>query len=47
VYTFPAGVSVAGLSLVASVLVFLIVSLLTRETEGAAIDADIRLVMEV
>jgi hypothetical protein len=27
--------------------VFLIVSLLTRETEGAAIDADIRLVMEV
>jgi len=47
VYTFPAGVTVAGLSLVASVLVFLIVSLLTRETEGAAIDADIRLVMEV
>ena len=47
VYTFPAGVTVAGLSLVASVLVFLIVSLLTHETEGAAIDADIRLVMEV
>ena len=47
VYSFPAGVTVSGLSLVASMLVFLVVSLLTRETEGAAIDADIRLVMEV
>jgi hypothetical protein len=35
------------LSLVASVLVFLVVSHLTRASEGAAIDADIRLVMEV
>jgi Na+/pantothenate symporter len=47
VYSFPAGVTVSGLSLVASMLVFLVVSLLTRESEGAAIDADIRLVMEV
>jgi Na+/proline symporter len=47
VYAFPAGVTVSGLSLVASVLVFLVVSFLTRESEGAAIDADIRLVMEV
>jgi Na+/proline symporter len=47
VYAFPAGVTVSGLSLVASVLVFLVVSYLTRASEGAAIDADIRLVMEV
>src|SRR5215211_3424566 len=47
VYAFPAGVTVSGLSLVASVLVFLVVSYLTSESEGAAIDADIRLVMEV
>jgi Na+/proline symporter len=47
VYTFPAGVSVSGLSLVASVLVFLGVSYLTRRGPGAVIDPDIRLVMEV
>lgn len=47
VYAFPAGVTVSGLSLVASVLVFLVVSYFTRDSEGAAIDADIRLVMEV
>jgi len=47
VYSFPAGVSVSGLSLVASLLVFLVVSFLTRGGEGSAIDADIRLVMEV
>jgi hypothetical protein len=47
VYAFPAGVSVSGLSLVASMLVFIVVSLLTRGSEGAAIDPDIRLVMEV
>jgi Na+/proline symporter len=47
VYAFPAGVTVSGLSLVASMLVFLVVSMLTQESEGAAIDADIRLVMEV
>jgi Na+/proline symporter len=47
VYTFPAGVTVSGLSLVASLLVFLVVSYFTRTSEGAAIDPDIRLVMEV
>jgi len=46
-FALPAGVSASGLSLVASMLVFLVVSLLTRESEGAAIDPDIRLVMEV
>jgi len=47
VYSFPAGVSVSGLSLVASLLVFLVVSFLTRGGDGAVIDADIRVVMEV
>jgi Na+/proline symporter len=47
VYTFPAGVTASALSLVASVLVFLVVSWLTRASEGAAIDPDVRLVMEV
>ena len=47
VYTMPAGVSVAGLSLVASLLVFMAVSWLTRAGDGAVIDPDIKLVMEV
>jgi Na+/proline symporter len=47
VYSFPAGVSVSGLSLVASVIVFIGVSWLTRRSDGATIDPDIRLVMEV
>jgi len=47
VYTIPAGVSVAGLSLVGSLLVFLVVSWFTQGSEGAAIDPDIKLVMEV
>jgi Na+/proline symporter len=47
VYSFPAGVSVSGLSLVASLLVFLGVSFATRRGDGATIDPDIRLVMEV
>jgi Na+/proline symporter len=47
VYAMPAGVSVAGLSLVGSLLVFLVVSWLTQGSEGAAIDPDIKLVMEV
>lgn len=47
VYTIPAGVSIAGLSLVGSLLVFLVVSWLTQGSEGAAIDPDIKLVMEV
>jgi Na+/proline symporter len=47
VYTFPAGVAVSGLSLVTSILVFFAVSWLTRRGAAAAIDPDVRLVMEV
>jgi Na+/proline symporter len=47
VYTFPAGVTVSGLSLVLSLLVFLGVSWLTRADAPAQLDADIKLVMEV
>jgi Na+/proline symporter len=47
VYSFPTGVTVSGLSLVLSILVFFGVSWLTRGGAGAAIDPDVRLVMEV
>ncbi|HEY8469431.1 MAG TPA: hypothetical protein VIL18_07305 [Longimicrobiales bacterium] len=47
VYTFPAGVTVSGLALVLSILVFFSVSWLTRRNADAALDADVRLVMEV
>ena len=47
VYSLPTGVTVSGLSLVASLFVFLVVSRLTRGGAGAAIDPDIRVVMEV
>ncbi len=47
VYTFPVGVTVSGLSLVLSTLVFFGVSWLTRERASGELDADIRLVMEV
>ncbi|HVE77682.1 MAG TPA: hypothetical protein VNA89_02415, partial [Gemmatimonadaceae bacterium] len=46
VYAFPAGVTVSGLSLVASLLVFFAVSWLTRGGAGARIPADVRVVME-
>jgi Na+/proline symporter len=46
-YALPAGVSVAGLSLIASILVFFVVSWLTRARAAAEIDPDIRLVMEL
>jgi Na+/proline symporter len=46
VYSFPAGVTVSGLSLVLSILVFFAVSWLTRE-RAEEIDADVRLVMSV
>jgi Na+/proline symporter len=45
-YSFPAGVTVSGLSLVLSLLVFFAVSALTRR-QAAEVDADIRLVMEI
>lgn len=44
---FPAGVTVSGLSLVASILVFFLVSWVTRAGGGVDIDPDVRLVMEV
>jgi Na+/proline symporter len=45
VYSFPAGVTVSGLTLAASILVFFVVSWLTREREEIA--PDVKLVMEV
>ena len=47
VYSFPAGVTISGLSLVASLLVFLAVSWLTRARAEQELADDIRLVMEV
>lgn len=46
-YAFPTGVTISGLSLVLSILVFFGVSWLTRATAAASLDADVRLVMEV
>ena len=45
-YSFPTGVTVSGLSLVLSILVFVVVSRLTAH-QARDIDADVRLVMEV
>lgn len=47
VYSFPAGVAVAGLALVLSSLTFFAVSWLTRARAGEGIDPDIRAVMEI
>jgi Na+/proline symporter len=47
VYSFPTGVTVSGLSLVLSILVFFGVSWLTRRRAAAVLDADIRMVMGV
>ncbi len=44
--TFPEGLTVAGGSLVLSILVFLAVSAATRRDPATAIDLDVRLVME-
>ena len=46
-YSFPTGVTISGLSLVLSILVFFGVSWLTRRTAAASLDPDVRLVMEV
>ena len=46
-YSLPTGVTIAGLSLVASLLVFFVVSWLTRSTAAATLPADVRVVMEV
>lgn len=45
-YSFPVGVTVSGLSLVLSMLVFFGVSWLTRRTASDTLPADVRLVME-
>jgi Na+/proline symporter len=45
-YSFPVGVTVSGLSLVLSILVFFGVSHLTRDTAADTLDPDIRVVME-
>lgn len=46
-YSFPTGVSIAGLSLVLSLLMFVGVSWLTRRSAASTIAPDVRLVMEV
>lgn len=45
-YKFPTGVTVSGAALVLSILVFFIVSWLTRSRAPAQLDADVRLIME-
>jgi Na+/proline symporter len=46
VYSFPAGVAVAGLALVVSSLTFFVVSWITRNRAAEALDEDVRLVLE-
>jgi Na+/proline symporter len=46
VYAFPAGVTVSGLSLVLSFLVFFLVSWLTRARAAAQLPADVKLIMD-
>jgi len=45
-YSFPTGVTVSGISLVLSILVFFGVSWLTRDTAAATLDPDIRVIMK-
>ena len=47
VYNLPTGLSVSGLALITSLLVFFAVSRLTQATAAGQIDPDIKLVMEV
>lgn len=46
-YSLPTGITISGLSLVASLLVFFVVSWLTRASAAATLPADVRVVMEV
>ncbi|MGI8619052.1 MAG: sodium:solute symporter family transporter [Gemmatimonadaceae bacterium] len=46
-YSFPAGVSVSGLALVLSFLMFFTVSWMTRGGPGSTIDPDVRMVMDL
>ncbi|HST06787.1 MAG TPA: hypothetical protein VLJ83_01360, partial [Gemmatimonadaceae bacterium] len=47
VFTFPAGVTASAVAMVASFLVFFVVSWLTRDSAATELDADVRLVMEL
>jgi len=47
VFTFPAGVTASAVAMVASFLVFFVVSWLTRRQAPTELDADVRLVMEI
>lgn len=47
VYSFPEGVTVSGMSLALSMLVFFVASWLTRRSAAAAIAPDVRLVMDL
>jgi Na+/proline symporter len=46
-FTFPAGVTASAIALVASLLVFFVVSWLTRATACTTLAPDVRAVMEV
>ena len=47
IFTFPAGVTASAVALVLSLLMFFTVSWVTRRSAAAAIDADIRMIMEM
>jgi Na+/proline symporter len=47
VFTFPAGVTASAVAMVLSLIVFFVVSWSTRAQTDNAIDADIRLIMEL
>jgi Na+/proline symporter len=46
VYTVPAGITISGASLVLSLLVFFVVSWVTRARAASQLDPDVRLIME-
>lgn len=46
VYSFPAGVTVSGLSLALAMIVFFVVSWATRRNASSQLPADVRLIME-
>jgi Na+/proline symporter len=46
-FTFPSGVTASAVALVLSFIMFFVVSWLTRSTASAAIDPDVKLIMEL
>jgi Na+/proline symporter len=46
-FTFPSGVTASAVALVASFIVFFLVSWITRRTASKAIDPDVRLIMDL